>query len=65
MGWFVTLNGKGRILIPREVRDNLGLEKGDGLWLELKDSEMVIKRVSTEKGDSLGEEDLAEFLRGN
>jgi AbrB family looped-hinge helix DNA binding protein len=42
MGWIVRSNGKGRIVIPREVRNRLGLGKNSILTLEIRDNEVVL-----------------------
>jgi AbrB family looped-hinge helix DNA binding protein len=42
VGWIARLNGKGRIVIPREIRDRIGLKKGDHLSLEVRDSQIVL-----------------------
>ena len=62
MGWIVRLNGKGRIVIPREVREKLGLMKGNSLVLDIKGDEIVLTlfpRKSTKGGK---EDNFLDFL---
>jgi AbrB family looped-hinge helix DNA binding protein len=38
------LGSKGQIVIPKVVRDFLGLESGDEVVLEIRDKEVLIRR---------------------
>jgi len=65
MGWIVRLNGKGRIVIPGEVREKLGLKKGDNLILEISGNEIVLHPYDMKATESLKKDDLKDFLSGN
>jgi AbrB family looped-hinge helix DNA binding protein len=39
----VAIDGAGRIVIPKAIRDRLGLRAGDALELEEHDSEIVLR----------------------
>jgi len=62
MGWIVKLNGKGRIVIPREVRGKLGLSKGDSLVLDIRGGEIVLTILREKKAENSGKEHLKSFL---
>jgi len=40
---------KGQITIPKEIRDKLGIVKGDRLIFDLKDDLIIIKKSGTNK----------------
>ena len=40
---------KGQITIPKEIRDKLGIVKGDRLIFDLKDDLILIKKSGTNK----------------
>ncbi len=40
----ITVSEKGQITIPKEVRDRLGILKGDKLIVYLKDNEIILKK---------------------
>jgi AbrB family looped-hinge helix DNA binding protein len=42
MAWIVKVDAKGRIVIPNEVRDKLGLKKGASLTLDIQESEIIL-----------------------
>lgn len=44
----VTMDKFGRILIPKAIRQRLGLKAGTELWLDTKDHEVVLRPVSNE-----------------
>ena len=46
------LTSKGRLTVPKEVRDRLGLEPGDGLIFEIEDDSV---RLEVEKRTTLRE----------
>lgn len=58
----MNLDDKGRIVIPREVRDKFGLKKGDALQLEIRGNEMMLTKLSTEATVRVSERELNEFL---
>jgi AbrB family looped-hinge helix DNA binding protein len=41
--WRIRLSGKGQIVIPAEVRSQLGLKKGSTLTLRIKGRKIVIE----------------------
>jgi len=65
MGWIVRLNGKGRIVIPGEVREKLGLRKGDSLVLDIRDNEIVLIILETKEMKNTNHNQLANFLKKN
>jgi len=40
----ITVSEKGQITIPKEVRDRLGILKGDKIIVYLKDDEIILKK---------------------
>jgi len=62
MGWIVRLNGKGRIVIPGEVREKLGLRKGDSLVLDINDNVIMLMALEGKKPSTSGRDDLKDFL---
>jgi AbrB family looped-hinge helix DNA binding protein len=67
----VKLSSKGQIVIPKEVREKLGLKAGDKIKLEVEEGRRVIiqpsvkppKDVFVKAGDRLIEEALQEAKR--
>jgi AbrB family looped-hinge helix DNA binding protein len=47
-----TLTAEGQVMIPKEIRDRLGLKEGDRLDVELDDQGRVVLRPAP--GDPLG-----------
>ncbi|NON61278.1 AbrB/MazE/SpoVT family DNA-binding domain-containing protein [Acidianus sp. RZ1] len=43
MGYTVIADEKGRVVIPKEVREELNIKKGSLLILEVKDGVIVLK----------------------
>lgn len=41
----VSLSTKGQIVLPREIREALGLQKGDKLEVRLEEDRVVLTRV--------------------
>jgi antitoxin PrlF len=39
------LSSKGQITIPREIREKLGIEPGQLIAYEIRDGEVILKRV--------------------
>lgn len=69
-----TLTSKGQITIPKEIREKLGLKKGDKLVLVEKDGNVILRKVSLEEirqkalenyesGDTLSHEDVFDNLK--
>ncbi len=42
---FVKLSSKGQVVIPRDVRDALGLKKGTRLQLTVRDGAVILQRA--------------------
>jgi AbrB family looped-hinge helix DNA binding protein len=61
-----TIDSKGRISIPREVRETLGFSAGDALFLEVDDEHHTLRVAKAiNPFDVLAAEALAEFERGD
>lgn len=45
----VTISSKGQIVLPREVREALGLQKGDQLIITLEGDRLVLTRLPSPK----------------
>jgi len=43
------ISEKGQITIPKEIRDKLGLRKGDKLVFDLKNDKIIITKSKTNK----------------
>ncbi len=56
------MNGKGRILIPSDVRNMLGLKRGDSLYVEIRGNDIVLKTLRVEPVEKSPAENLKEFL---
>lgn len=58
---------KGQVVIPKEMRDELGLRPGDGVVFELKGRAVVISRQRAGRSlrGSLGEHDLTQALEAD
>ena len=53
----ITVSEKGQITIPKEVRDRLGISKGDKIIVYLKDDEIILKKPEKRR--------LVEILRSH
>jgi AbrB family looped-hinge helix DNA binding protein len=61
----VTVDSKGRLSIPTEVRDELGIEAGDVMFLEVDSAHGIIHLAKAENPfDRLAEYATAEFRAG-
>ena len=69
-----TLTSKGQITIPKEIREKLGLKKGDKLVLVEKNGNVILRKVSLEEirqkalenyesGNTLSHEEVFENLK--
>ena len=66
------LGQRGQLVIPKEIRDELGLKAGDFLEVICKEGDLIIKSKKlvdmedtlTEKEEKLIEESLEQFKRG-
>jgi len=45
----VTIDEKGRVVIPREVRERLGLSKGSRLLVELGGDRIVLRKLDIKR----------------
>ena len=69
----VKLSSKGQIVIPKEVRDKLGLKAGDNVRLEVEEGRRVIvqpavkppNEIFVKAGDRLVDEALHEAKRAD
>ena len=53
----ITVSEKGQITIPKEVRDRLGISKGDKIIVYMKDDEIILKKPEKKK--------LTDILKGH
>ncbi len=49
---FISVDKAGRMVLPKKVRERLGIEKEGVLLMEVKESEVVLKRSTLEKSPS-------------
>ena len=63
----VRVDGYGRIILPKKVREELGIHEGSELMLDIKGEEIVIKihRGDLDKSLDKRVDELVEFLRNN
>ncbi|MCX6648575.1 MAG: AbrB/MazE/SpoVT family DNA-binding domain-containing protein [Candidatus Bathyarchaeota archaeon] len=40
----VRVSGKGQVVIPKDIRDNIGLETGDELTVTLQEGKIVMRK---------------------
>lgn len=59
----VTVDNKGRILLPREVRESMRLEPGDALFLT-QDGQIVSLAKAESPFDRLAAQAVAEYYVG-
>jgi AbrB family looped-hinge helix DNA binding protein len=59
----VTVDSKGRILLPREVRESMRLEPGDALFLT-QDGQIVSLARAESPFDRLAAQAVAEYYAG-
>jgi AbrB family looped-hinge helix DNA binding protein len=45
MTGIVKMSSKGQVVIPRELRDRLGLKAGDYLLVQLEDDEVKLRKI--------------------
>lgn len=57
------LDGKGRLSIPNTIREDMGLDPGDVMFLDLKDSVLRIAKA-TNPFDALVEEAIEDLEAG-
>ncbi|PSN83223.1 AbrB family transcriptional regulator [Candidatus Marsarchaeota G2 archaeon ECH_B_SAG-F08] len=50
MGYIVTVDERGRIVIPKEIRDKLNLNEGSEVEISVEDGRIIInvKKISVE-----------------
>ena len=46
----VVLSSKGQVVLPKEVRDKLGIGPGDTLQVRLEDEAIVLERAAKPRG---------------
>jgi len=53
MGVLVRLSSKGQLVIPKSLRQELGLEPGDQFHLEIEEDRLVLEPVARSAVDQL------------
>jgi AbrB family looped-hinge helix DNA binding protein len=64
MGEVVQIDSKGRIVIPRPIRNRLGLREGTQVLVEATGEEIVLSRVQIQPAKE-GPQELKSFLRNS
>ena len=62
MGWIVRLDEKGRLVIPNEVREKVGIKKGEDLVLEIKNENIILTKLNSRITEDTKKNELREFL---
>lgn len=44
--WKIKLSSKGQVVIPKEIREKLGLKKGDVLSVRLEEDRIILEPIS-------------------
>ena len=55
----VSMDSKGRVLIPKELREKVKLKLGDSIEVEVRETELVLKPIRRDPS-----RELAALLRG-
>jgi len=64
MSWTVKLDSKGRILIPKELRETLRVETGETILVELQGDLVILKSLQIKKPEDSNVDKLQLFLEG-
>ncbi len=51
------MSSKGQVVIPKNIRTELGLEEGDRMTVEARDGEVVLRKITLEAIVREAEED--------
>ncbi|MFQ5951150.1 MAG: AbrB/MazE/SpoVT family DNA-binding domain-containing protein [Candidatus Geothermarchaeales archaeon] len=64
MNEVVRMNGKGRVLIPKDARLSLGLSRGSVLTVRVKDGNIILEPLNSRREEKVAKQkgDLEEFL---
>jgi len=41
----VQVDSKGQIVIPKNIRNALGIEKGDAFWISVSNRDVMLQRI--------------------
>jgi AbrB family looped-hinge helix DNA binding protein len=65
----VRVGRRGQMVLPKAVREALGLNEGDQLWVEVEGNRVILRPVSSLVRESLGSlrgtwgEEIASYLK--
>jgi len=68
-GNVVRVGRRGQMVLPKAVREALGVNEGDQLWVEVEGNRVILRPVSSLVRESLGslrgtwEEEIASYLK--
>jgi AbrB family looped-hinge helix DNA binding protein len=68
-GNVVRVGRRGQIVLPKAVREALGVNEGDQLWVEVEGNRVILRPVSSLVRESLGSlrgtwgEEIASYLK--
>jgi AbrB family looped-hinge helix DNA binding protein len=68
-GNIVRVGRRGQMVLPKAVREALGLTEGDQLWVEVEGNRVILRPVSSLVRESLGSlrgtwgEEIASYLK--
>jgi AbrB family looped-hinge helix DNA binding protein len=68
-GNIVRVGRRGQMVLPKAVREALGLNEGDQLWVEVEGNRVILRPVSSLVRESLGSlrgtwgEEIASYLK--
>jgi len=69
-GNVVRVGRRGQMVLPKAVREALGVTEGDQLWVEVEGNRVILRPVSSLVRESLGSlrgtwgEEIASYLKG-
>jgi AbrB family looped-hinge helix DNA binding protein len=68
-GNVVRVGRRGQLVLPKAVREALGVNEGDQLWVEVEGNRVILRPVSSLVRESLGSlrgtwgEEIASYLK--
>jgi len=68
-GNIVRVGRRGQMVLPKAVREALGVNEGDQLWVEVEGNRVILRPVSSLVRESLGSlrgtwgEEIASYLK--